>query len=86
MRTKRAHTLRDVAERVGVGPATASVVLNGSRSGTKVSEKTREAILQAARELNYRPNALARSLRTRRTGIVGYFSGYSFIDPRIRLQ
>ena len=82
MRSKRAHTLRDVAERVGVGPATVSVVINGSRSGTKVSERTREAILQAARELNYRPNALARSLRTSRTGIVGYFSGYSFIDPR----
>ena len=82
MRIKRAHTLRDVADRVGVGPATASVVLNGARSGTRVSEKTRAALLQAARDLDYRPNAVARSLRTRRTGIVGYFSGYSFIDPR----
>lgn len=82
MRSPRAHTLRDVAEKAGVGPATVSVVINGSRSGTKVSERTREAILQAARDLDYRPNALARSLRTRRTGIVGYFSGYSFIDPR----
>ncbi|RYG45868.1 LacI family transcriptional regulator [bacterium] len=32
--------------------------------------------------MNYRPNGLARSLRTRRTGIVGYFSGYECIDPR----
>ena len=65
-----------------MGPATASVVLNGSKSGTKVSEKTRLAIEQAARELNYRPNVLARSLRKSRTGIVGFFSGYDYIEPR----
>jgi DNA-binding LacI/PurR family transcriptional regulator len=58
------------------------VVLNGAKSGTKVSEKTRDAILRAAKELNYRPNAVARSLRKRRTGIVGFFSGYDYIEPR----
>jgi len=79
---RRPATLREIAERVGVGPSTASVVLNGAKSGTKVSEVTRQAILEAAKELNYRPNAVARSLRMRRTGIIGFFSGYEYIDPR----
>lgn len=82
MSTRRPATLKEIGERVGVGASTASVVLNGSKSGTKVSEETRRAILKAAEELNYRPNGLARSLRNRRTGIVGFFSGYEYIDPR----
>jgi DNA-binding LacI/PurR family transcriptional regulator len=82
MMAKRPATLKEVAARVGVGPSTASVVLNGAKSGTKVSEKTREAILRVARELNYRPNVLAQSLRRQRTGIIGFFSGYDGIDPR----
>lgn len=82
MAERRAVTLKEISARVGVGPSTASVVLNGSKSGTKVSEETRRAILEVARELNYRPNAVARSLRRQRTGIVGLFSGYEGIDPR----
>jgi len=82
MSVRRPATLKEIAELVGVGPATVSVVLNGAKSGTKVSEKTRQAINDAAKQLNYRPNVLARSLRTRRTGIVGFFSGYDYIEPR----
>jgi DNA-binding LacI/PurR family transcriptional regulator len=82
MKERRSVTLREVAARAGVGPATASVVINGAKSGTKVSEATREAILKAAKDLKYRPNVLARSLRKRRTGIVGFFSGYQYLDPR----
>jgi len=82
MNRNRPATLKEIALRAGVGPAAASVVLNGAKSGTRVSDETRDAILRAAQELNYRPNALARSLRTKRTGIVGYFSGYECIDPR----
>jgi LacI family transcriptional regulator/LacI family purine nucleotide synthesis repressor len=50
-----------------------SVVLNGSRSGTRVSEATRQRILAAARELGYRRNGLARSLKRGRTNIVGFY-------------
>jgi DNA-binding LacI/PurR family transcriptional regulator len=78
----RRATIKEIAERVGVGTAAVSVVLNGARSGTRVSEQTRTAILNTARELNYQPNALAQSLRMQRTGIIGYFSGYECIDPR----
>lgn len=79
---RRPVTLKEISARVGVSPSSASVVLNGAKSRTKVSEETRQAILEVARELNYRPNVLARSLRQRRTGIVGFFSGYDQIDPR----
>lgn len=82
MSSNKPATLKQIAERAGVGTTAASVVLNGSKSGTRVSEETRTAILRAAQELNYRPNGLAQSLRKRRTGIVGYFSGYQAIDPR----
>jgi len=82
MAQERPVTLRDIANRVGVGTATVSVVLNGAKSGTKVSQATRAAVIEAANELNYRPNAVARSLRTRRTGIIGFFSGYQYLDPR----
>jgi len=62
--------LRDVADRAGVDPSTASRVLRGDPS-QQVRPETRERILAAARELAYRPNALARGLRTRRTDTIG---------------
>lgn len=82
MSAHKPATLKQIALRAGVGTAAASVVLNGSRSTSRVSDANRKAILQAADEMNYRPNGLARSLRNRRTGIIGYFSGYDCIDPR----
>jgi DNA-binding LacI/PurR family transcriptional regulator len=82
MSSHKPATLKEIARRAGVGTAAASVVLNGSRSTSRVSEANRQAILKAADELHYRPNGLARSLRKQRTGIVGYFSGYDCIDPR----
>ncbi|HWD39834.1 MAG TPA: LacI family DNA-binding transcriptional regulator [Fimbriimonas sp.] len=82
MSTSKPATLKEIALRAGVNTAAVSVVLNGSRSTSRVSAANREAVLRAAAELNYRPNGLARSLRKRRTGIIGYFSGYQALDPR----
>ena len=73
----RGATLKDVAVLAGVGPATVSVALHGSRSGTRVSEETRRRIQKAAEELRYRPNALARSLKGGRTHIFGYYRYFS---------
>jgi DNA-binding LacI/PurR family transcriptional regulator len=61
-------TLEMVAAVAGVSRGTASRVLNGA---TNVSEKAVDAVTRAARELNYRPNAMARSLVTGRTGLIG---------------
>ena len=66
-RSKRA-TMADVAKRAGVSKATVSHVLNNTRY---VEEETRQRVLQAIAALGYHPNALARSLTTQRTGIIG---------------
>jgi LacI family transcriptional regulator len=65
-----AVTLKDVAHRAGVHPATASRALN-PETRLLVSEITAGRVLAAAAELGYRPNAVARSLRTRRSHTVG---------------
>jgi len=57
-------TIRDVAERAGVSPITVSRVINDSGY---VSDETRREVEAAIEELNYVPNILARSLRSKRT-------------------
>ncbi len=54
-------SIRDVAEHAGVSIATVSHVLNGTR---KVADSTRKQVEEAFVVLNYRPNRIARSLRT----------------------
>jgi len=65
-----AVTLKDVARRAHVHPATASRALN-PETRLLVSEETASRVLAAAADLGYRPNAVARSLRTRRSHSVG---------------
>ncbi len=65
-----AVTLKDVARQAGVHPATASRALN-PETRLLVSEETASRVLAAAAELGYRPNAVARSLRTRRSHTIG---------------
>lgn len=74
-RTKRA-TLDDVAQCAGVSYQTVSRVVNDHPS---VAESTRERVLQAIKELDYRPNRTARSLAMRRSntvGVVGFDTRY----------
>jgi LacI family transcriptional regulator len=66
-----AVTLKSVAERVGLTASTVSAVLNDSAAARSVPERTKKRVLAAARELNYRPNFLARSLRANRTYTIG---------------
>lgn len=74
-------TLRDVAELANVSQFTVSVVLNGSKSNTRVSRETRNRILAAANELGYQPNSLARALRRQSTNILGLYFGYGHLEP-----
>ncbi len=64
-------TITDVAELAGVSKATVSIVLNSKPSPIKVSDSTRQRILNAARELSYSPNRLARAFSTRRSNVLG---------------
>jgi LacI family transcriptional regulator, galactose operon repressor len=68
-RTTRLTSLADVAARAGVSITTASRVLSGSLH--PVAETTRAKVLEAASELDFEPNLLARGLVMQRTHIVG---------------
>ncbi len=61
-------TIKHIARRARVSTATVSHVLNKS---AYVGPELRERVMKAVRKLNYRPNLLARSLRTKKTRTVG---------------
>ncbi len=62
----------DVARQAGVSQAAVSRAFNRD---TSISDKTRAKVLKAAKELGYRPNLLARSLITGRSGLIGVVIG-----------
>ncbi|MCS6950555.1 MAG: LacI family DNA-binding transcriptional regulator [Armatimonadota bacterium] len=61
-------TLRDIAKRLGISVSTVSYALNGGPR--PVPEEIRQKVLEVARELDYRPNRLARSMVTGKTETV----------------
>jgi LacI family transcriptional regulator len=61
--------IRDVAQYAGVSIATVSHVLNNTRF---VTEETRARVQQAVQALGYRPNVIARSLKTRRYNLIAF--------------
>lgn len=63
--------LKDVAEYLNLAPATVSLVLNDSPAANSIPPATKERVFAAARELRYRPDYLARSLRKGRSLSVG---------------
>ncbi|WP_187430858.1 Ribose operon repressor [Roseobacter fucihabitans] len=72
-----AITLKEVAERAGVSR---SAVSRAFTDGASVSEKMRRKVEKAAKELGYSPNALASSLTTGRTKLIGLVSN-NFHNP-----
>ena len=65
---KKNYTSEDVAQLAGVSQSTVSRVFANS---TNVSEKKRKKVIEAAEKLGYHPNAIARSLSTRKTKLIG---------------
>src|SRR5690554_6782581 len=61
-------TIKDIARRAGVSPSVVSRALNNKYG---VKESTRQLIKNIAREMNYYPNAAARRLVTRKSGMIG---------------
>jgi DNA-binding LacI/PurR family transcriptional regulator len=64
-------TQKELAEHLGFSPATVSLVLNRSRGADSIPQETKDLIFATAGKFNYRPNLLARSLRTRRSFTIG---------------
>ncbi len=64
-------TLKAVAQYLGLTPGTVSAVLNDSPSARSIPQETKNRIHAAAKELNYRPNFFARTLRNKRTYTIG---------------
>jgi DNA-binding LacI/PurR family transcriptional regulator len=69
-RVHQTTSLKQLAEHLGLNPATVSVVLNDV-PGRSIPQSTRDRIKAAAKAMNYQPNLLARSLRSRRTLTIG---------------
>lgn len=77
-------TLKDVAKSAGVSYATVSRVLANKPN---IADDTRERVLQAVNQLGYRPNRTARSLKARRSEIIGLIISdiqYDFSPPVVR--
>lgn len=71
-RTKgKSSGLKELADYLGLAPATVSLVMNGSPVADTIAQETKDLIFEGARKLNYKPNFLARSLRTGRSFTIG---------------
>lgn len=75
-----AVTMKDVASLSGFSPATVSIVLNNAPLARYIAPATKKKIEEAARKLGYRPNAMARFLRSKKTNSVGVMF-FDITDP-----
>src|SRR6266699_932720 len=73
-------TIREVAKESGFSSSTVSIVLNNAPLARYIPETTKKRIERAAKELGYRPNLFARTLRNQRTRTVGVIV-FDMTDP-----
>jgi LacI family transcriptional regulator len=66
----RQVTIKDIAAKLGVSTTLVSIVLSGKGREKRFSEETIESVLKTAAQMGYRPNKQARSLRTRKSGLL----------------
>ncbi len=64
-------SLKELAAHLNLSPTTLSLVLNDAPAAHSIPQETKDRVHSAAREFNYRPNFLARSLRAQRTFTLG---------------
>lgn len=64
-------SMQDIADRLGVSKGTVSLVLSGKARNKRVSKELCEKIIRTAKDMNYQPNEIARSLRTGFTKTIG---------------
>jgi len=68
---KKKTALKDIALHVGVSTALVSYVMNNQEKEKRVGQEVAKKIRAAAEELNYRPNQIAKSLKTKKTHTIG---------------
>ena len=76
----QATTMRDVAAQSGFSPATVSIVLNNAPLARYIAPATKKRIEETAKRLGYRPNVMARFLRSKRTHSIGVLV-FDITDP-----
>jgi len=64
-------SLKELAEGLGLSPATVSLVINGSHVADSIPQETKDRIFAAVHKYKYRPNFFARSLRAKRSFTIG---------------
>lgn len=67
---KKKYSIKDIAAKLNVSVTTISFVLNGKAKEKKISDEMTEKVLAYAKEINYKPNQLAQSLRTGKSKII----------------
>lgn len=75
----RAVTIKDVAREAGVSISVVSYVLNNNPN-VSISKETRKKVIDAASKLNYTPNSIARSMRTKKSMIICLASFWDISD------
>lgn len=78
--SKERITIKSVARRAGVSPTTVSLVMN-SATTPNIPPETRQRVMEAVRELGYRPSASARQMRTRKSGMIGFIGDVVATTP-----
>ncbi|MBA4166640.1 MAG: LacI family DNA-binding transcriptional regulator [Chitinophagaceae bacterium] len=68
---KKSVSLKDIANQLGVSTSLVSYVLNGHAKKKRVSDGIAKKIFSTAERLNYRPNQIAKSLKTKKTQTIG---------------
>ena len=71
-------SIKDVARRAGTSFKTVSRVINDDPA---VREETRARVQAAIEELGYRPNSAARTMRSQRSGVIGFISDRVTTQP-----
>jgi LacI family transcriptional regulator len=69
---KKRVSIKDIAKQLNISITTVSFVINGKAREKNISESLTKKVLDLVAELNYQPNALATSLRTGKTKIIGF--------------
>jgi LacI family transcriptional regulator len=68
---KKNLSITDIARQLNISITTVSFILNGKAEEKRISKAVSEKVLKLVEELNYKPNQLAKSLRTGKTNIIG---------------